>query len=309
MNLFPNAANPARRLRARLAAPRILQAPGCFDGLSARVLEAAGFEAGFLGGFSVAAVRLGLPDVGLLSYSEMLDQARNVCAATALPIIGDADTGYGNAVNAERTLLGCARSGLACVMIEDQQWPKRCGHTAGKAIVERGEALARVRACARAREEHGLDIMILARTDACATAGFDEALWRCEAFANAGADITFLEAPERVDQMQRYYERVSGFKTANLVEDGKTPWLAPEELEQIGYSIVLYPVSLLLHGIHAMQDTCARLLAGGAESRPPGSRARFDEARALLGWPDYDQRLRSLEDTPTDIPTPRTSKA
>ena len=292
MSLFPNRAGGAARLRGLLESGRVVQAPGCFDALSARLLEGAGFQVGFLGGFSVAAARLGLPDVGLLSYGEMLEQARTVCSATSLPIIGDGDTGYGNPINAERTLLGYAGAGLACMMIEDQQWPKRCGHTSGKAIVERDEALARVRACVRVREEHGLDILIMARTDACATDGFEEALWRCEAFSDAGADITFLEAPESQGQMQRYCETVPGFKTANLVEDGKTPWLTPDELGDVGYSVVLYPVSLLLHGIHAMQGAAGTILS---EGRTGESRVRFDEARQLLGWPDYEERLREIE--------------
>lgn len=292
MTLFPNRSGGAARLRASLEAAPIVQAPGCFDALSARVLETAGFSAGFMGGFSVAAARLGLPDVGLLSYGEMLDQAQNVCAATSLPIIGDADTGYGNPINAERTLLGCVQAGLACVMIEDQQWPKRCGHTAGKAVVDRSEAVQRIRACARVREEHGLDVLIMARTDACATDGFEEALWRSEAFVDAGADITFLEAPESREQMQRYCETVPGHKTANLVEDGKTPWLAPTELEDVGYSLVIYPVSLLLHTIHAMQAAAAEIATRGESGE---ARLRFDEARQLMGWPAYEQRLQDLE--------------
>lgn len=294
MSLFPDGAGGAVRLRTLFASGSVLQVPGCFDALSARVLEAAGFRAAFLGGFSVAAARLGLPDVGLMSYGEMLDQARSVCAATSLPMIGDADTGYGNAINAERTLLGCARAGLACVMIEDQQWPKRCGHTAGKAIVDRDEALRRIRACARVRAEHGLDTLIMARTDACTTDGFDEALWRAEAFADAGADITFLEAPESVEQMRRYCETVPGHKTANLVEDGKTPWLSPSELTEIGFSVVLYPVSLLLHTTGAMQTAAARLARDGEGG---GDRVRFDEVRQLLGWPAYEDRLRDLDRT------------
>ena len=292
MPLFPSNAGATARLRALLDAGPVLQAPGCFDGLSARVLEAAGFDALFMGGFSVSAARLGLPDTGLLSYGEMLDQARSVCAATSLPVIGDADTGYGNPINAERTLLGCAQAGLACVMIEDQAWPKRCGHTAGKEVVDRKEAVQRIRACARTREEHGLDVLIMARTDANATDGFEEALWRAQAFADEGADVTFLEAPQSVDQMRRYCETVTGWKTANLVEDGKTPWLSPTELTDVGYSVVFYPVSLLLHGIQTMQDTAERLRNEGS---PGDDRVRFDEARALLGWPDYDERLVSLD--------------
>ena len=294
--LFPSRKGATARLRGLLEAGSLVRAPGCFDGLSARLVERAGFDVAFLGGFSVAAARLGLPDVGLLSYGEVVEQATSVCAATSLPVIGDVDTGYGNPINVERTLLGCARAGLSGVMIEDQQWPKRCGHTAGKEIVGRREALQRVQACVRAREEHGLDIFIMARTDANATDGFDEALWRAQAFADAGADLTFLEAPETVDEMKRYCETVPGWKTANLVEDGRTPWLTPRELEDIGYAVVIYPVSLLLHAIAAMD---AALRSVGKAPSGADSRATFDQARSLLGWPEYEARLRSLEQSDT----------
>lgn len=296
MTLFANGSGSggAARLRALLSEGAPLAAPGCFDALSARVLERAGFRAGFLGGFSVSAARLGLPDVGLLSYGEMLDQARNVCAATSLPIIGDADTGYGNAINAERALLGCARAGLACVMIEDQRWPKRCGHTAGKDVVDRAEAVQRIRACRRVRDEHGLDTLILARTDAIATHGFEEALFRAQAFMDAGADVSFIEAPESLAQMQRYCREVPGPKTANLVEDGRTPWLSRSALADLGYALVLYPVSLLLRSVHAM-ERAARALASEADGESDGARARFDDLRALVGWHDYEARLRALD--------------
>ena len=266
----------------------MLRAPGCYDALSARVLEEAGFDAIFLGGFSVAATRLALPDTGLMSYAEMLDQARNVCASVGIPVLGDGDTGYGNPVNAARTVLGSAQAGLASIMIEDQVWPKRCGHTAGKEVVDRTEALARVRASVRAREEHKLDILIMARTDAVATDGFEEALWRATAFADAGADITFLEAPTSVEQMRRYCQEVSGWKTANLVEDGKTPWLSANELEDIGYSLAIYPVSLLLRTIAALQGGVQSL---DTESPAGGERVHFEDARALVRWADYEAEL------------------
>jgi 2-methylisocitrate lyase-like PEP mutase family enzyme len=294
MSLFSSPEGGTGRLRSLCDAGPIVQVPGCFDALSVRVLERSGHSAAFLGGFSVAAARLGLPDVGLLSYGEMIDQARNVCAATSLPVIGDADTGYGNAINAERALLGCAQAGLACMMIEDQCWPKRCGHTAGKEIVDRDEALRRIRACVRAREEYALDILIMARTDANATDGFEEALWRAEAFADAGADFTFLEAPENAEQMEAYCQRIPGWKVANLVEDGRTPWHEAAQLEEMGYSLVLYPVSLLLHCIEAMQGAAEQLKRTGQDG---ATRATFDQARSLVGWPEYEERLRGLEES------------
>ena len=292
MTPFSGPAAGGSVLRRQLQLGGVVRAPGCFDSLSARIIEHAGFTASFLGGFSVSAASLGLPDVGLLSFGEILHQARSVALATSLPVIGDADTGYGNEANVERTTLGYARAGLACVMIEDQTWPKRCGHTTGKAVVGRREAVRRVRAAVRARDEYGLDILVMARTDANATDGFDEAIWRAQAFADAGADLTFLEAPDSVEQMRRYCELVPGWKTANLVEDGKTPWLSPRELEEVGYRLALYPVSLLLRSMASMR-AAADELAGRADRPTP--RLSFDAARALVGWPEYEARLRTYE--------------
>jgi len=288
VTFFPKDRGTGSELRALLEAPQVVRAPGCYDALSARVLEEAGFGAVFLGGFSVAAARLALPDAGLMSYAEMIDQARNVCASVSVPVLGDGDTGYGNPVNASRTVIGSAQAGLASIMIEDQVWPKRCGHTAGKEVVDRREALARVRASVRVREEQRLDILVMARTDAVATDGFEEALWRAQAFADAGADITFLEAPTDLQQMRRYCKEVPGFKTANLVEDGKTPWLSPDELGEIGYSLAIYPVSLLLHSIKALRDAAAGLSAGG---KAEAGRVHFEEARTLVRWSEYDSEL------------------
>lgn len=282
--LFPSRSASGSALRGLLEREGVLIAPGCFDALSARVLEAAGHDAIFCGGFSVAATRLGLPDVGLLSYGEMVDQVGSVSMASRLPVIADADTGYGNAMNAQRSVLGFARAGAACVMIEDQRWPKQCGHTIGKQVVERSEAVARVRAAVDVRDAHGLDVLIMARTDAAAAVSFDEALARAAAFADAGADLTFLEAPESTEQMERCCAEVPGHKVANLVEDGRTPWLSPAELSEIGYSLALYPVSLLLHAGAAMQNA-AEALRGGAST---DARMSFDGLRSSVGWDDYD---------------------
>ena len=183
-----------------------------------------------MSGFAVAASRLGMPDTGLISFGEMLDQGRNICSATRLPTIGDGDTGYGNALNVKRTVKSYANAGFAGVMIEDQEAPKRCGHTRGKRVVSRAEALSRVRAAVDAREE-GADILIVARTDARATDGLDEAVTRCQAFAELGADILFLEGPRSESEMIAFCEAIPGPKMANLVEGGDTPLLPPERLD------------------------------------------------------------------------------
>ena len=270
-------------LRKLLAGPGALVVPGCFDAFSARLIERAGFKAAFMGGFAVSASRIGAPDTGLISYSEMLDQGRNICAAVELPVIGDGDDGYGNALNVQRTVRGYAQAGFACVMIEDQVAPKKCGHTSGKQIVGRDKAFARIRAAVDARDG-GADILIMARTDANATDGMDEAVARAQTFAEIGADITFLEAPKDEDEMRRYCADVPGPKMANMVEGGYTPFLAPQKLGEIGYKIVLYPISLMLAGLRAMEETLASMRDGAH----PDGLAEFAHLRDVVGFPGYD---------------------
>ena len=279
------AVTPVNRLRALLSEPRLLPMPCCFDALSARLIERAGFELTFMSGFAVAAARLGLPDTGLISYAEMLDQGRDVCAAVDLPVIGDADTGYGNAVNVKRTVRGYARAGFACAMIEDQLAPKRCGHTRGKQVVDRAEASARLRAAVDARDE-GADLLIMARTDAIATHGLDEALWRTKAFADLGADLIFVEGPRTEDEMAAVCAAVDRPCVANLVEGGDTPLLPPARLEDLGYKIACYPLTLLSATAKAMESALAALKAGG--EHPHGLLMPFKELQERVGFPAYD---------------------
>ena len=274
--------SPAERLRARLAQPGVIIAPACFDALSARIVERAGFDASFMSGFAVAAAKLGLPDTGLISYSEMLEQGRDICGAVSIPVIGDADTGYGNALNVKRTVQGYAQAGFACAMIEDQLAPKRCGHTRGKQVVSRDEALMRIQAAVDARDD-GADILIMARTDARATDGFEEAMWRIRAFADIGADILFLEAPESEAEMRAFCDGVAGPKMANLVEQGDTPVLPPAILEEMGYKIVLYPLTLLNAAMAAMERAAEALRDG----RRPDQLTDFAHIRDVVGFTDY----------------------
>ena len=272
----------ADKLRKLLADPGVLVLPGCFDAMSARLIERAGYPGAFMGGFAVSASRIAMPDTGLISYSEMVDQGRNICAAVDFPVIGDGDTGYGNAVNVQRTVQGYAQAGFACVMIEDQVAPKKCGHTLGKQIVGRDEAFGRVQAAVDARNG-GSDILIMARTDANATDGMDEAIQRCQAFADIGADITFLEAPRDEDEMKRYCDDVEGPKMANMVEQGDTPFLEPKKLADIGYKIIIYPISLMLAGLRAMEKSLKSMQGG----KHPDALAEFSHLRDIVGFPDY----------------------
>jgi 2-methylisocitrate lyase-like PEP mutase family enzyme len=272
----------AAHLRELLAAPELLVMPCCYDALSARLIEQAGFPITFMSGFAVSATRIGAPDTGLISYAEMLDAGRDICAAVRIPVLGDGDTGYGNALNVKRTVRGYAQVGFASVMIEDQVAPKRCGHTRGKQVVDRAEALARIRAAVDARDE-GADVLILARTDARATDGLDEALWRAKAFADLGADIVFLEAPTTEAEMQAFCSSVSVPTLANMVEGGKTPVLPPARLSALGYKIAAYPMTLLNAAIGAMQAALGDLAAG----RPAQGLMDFAELRALVGFEAY----------------------
>ena len=273
---------PAQRLRVLLDRPGILVMPGCHDAMSARLIEEAGFELGFMSGFAVSAARLGMPDTGLISYGELADQGQNICRAVSIPLIGDGDTGFGSAQNIKRTVQGYADAGFAGIMLEDQVAPKRCGHTEGKSVVSRDEALTRIRAAVDARDAEG-GILIMARTDARACVGLDEAILRCRLFREIGADISFLEAPLNEEEMRRYCAEVDGPKMANLIEGGKTPLLSPQQLEAIGYKIAVYPLTLLNVSIQAMRTALASL----RRSERPVAAMDFEELKKAVGFPAY----------------------
>jgi 2-methylisocitrate lyase-like PEP mutase family enzyme len=287
----PPIVSPAQKLRHLLARPGILVISACYDALTARLVEQAGMPATFMSGFGVAATRLALPDTGLISYGEMVDQGRNICGAVTIPVLGDADTGFGNPLNIRRTIDGYRRAGFACAMIEDQVSPKRCGHTAGKEVIERDGALQRIRAAVDAREA-GADILIMARTDARATHGLDEAIERCNAFVELGADMTFLEAPRSQEEMERYCRDVPGPKMANLVETGQTPLLPARVLEQMGYAVAVYPLTLLNASVTAMQKALACLKKGA----PVQGLMEFTALQRVVGFEDYDSAMSVYED-------------
>jgi 2-methylisocitrate lyase-like PEP mutase family enzyme len=278
--------SPAAKLRRLLERPGLRVMPCCFDALSAKLVERAGFELTFMSGFAVSAARLALPDTGLISYGEMVEQGRSICAAVSIPVIGDGDTGYGNPMNVRRTVAGYAAAGFASVMIEDQLAPKRCGHTRGKRVVSREESLIRVRAAIDAREQ-GADLLVLARSDARAPLGLDEAIWRGRAFADLGADIVFVEAPRSEAEMQRICREIPAPQLANLVEGGDTPVLPPARLEELGFRIAAYPLTLLSSAARAMQDALAALARGEQAPRLLG----FEELRELVGFDAYDAAL------------------
>jgi 2-methylisocitrate lyase-like PEP mutase family enzyme len=278
---------PAQKLRDLLAEPGVHIMPGCYDGLSAKLVADAGFKVTFMSGFAVSAARLGLPDAGLISFAEMLDTVRNCCGAAAkIPLIGDGDTGYGNALNVQRTVVEYARAGAAAVMIEDQVSPKKCGHTRGKDVISREEARMKIRAAVDAKAN--ADILIMARTDARAVHGFDAALERCRDFEAEGADIIFLEAPETEAEMRTFCQAMKKPCMANMVPGGKTPVLPPAQLAEVGYKLALYPVMLLSSAVAAMQATLAALQPDAAAKQPPA--VSFADLQKIVGFPDYWER-------------------
>lgn len=277
--------NAAKTLRTLLAQDKCHVMPCCFDALSAKLIAQEGYDLTFMSGFAASASRIGAPDLGLMSYGEVVDQARNIATAIDIPLIGDGDTGYGNAMNVRRTVTGFAQAGCASVMIEDQLAPKRCGHTPGKAVVPRQEAYDRIKAAVDARDalrEDDGDILILARTDARHEHGLSEAIERAAVFAELGADILFVEAPKSTTEMQEICSNLPGPKMANIVEGGETPDLPNAALHDIGYSIAAYPLSLMAA---AMQAMVTSLRAMRADQRP--GLMDFGELRSRIGFDDY----------------------
>jgi len=261
----------ADRIRALLAQGPVVM-PGVYDGLSARLAAEAGSPVLFVSGFAVAAARLGLPDIGYLTATETAQTAREVCAAVpGHPVVVDADTGHGDALSARRVARELHAAGAAGVMLEDQSWPKRCGHMEGKRVVPAGEWLAKIRAVRDLRDE-GADLFLIARTDARAPLSLDEAVARARAAHAAGADAVFVEAPAGPEEMRRVAEGIPGaHRMANMVEGGRTPPMTAAELHAVGHDLVVSPLTGLLAAARALRDAYGALAAGGpgAPGLPP----------------------------------------
>ena len=276
--------NPkATKLRELISSGEFLPMPCCFDALSGKMIEQAGFSLTFMSGFAASASRIGAPDLGLMSYGEVVDHARNITDATSIPLIADGDTGYGNAMNVIRTVSGLAKAGCAGVLIEDQLAPKRCGHTPGKEVVGREEAFDRIKAAVDARE-NGEDILIMARTDANHTYGLTEALERAQKFHDLGADILFVEAPKNEEEMRQICSELPGCKMANIVEGGLTPNIPMNELKEMGYQIAAYPLTLLSASMRAMKSALAALKSDTPRDKDI---LNFSELRDIIGFEDY----------------------
>jgi len=270
-----------------------LALPGLFDALSALIAERAGCPMGFVSGYSVAATALGEPDLGLLTQTEIVAQARRICKKISIPVLVDADTGYGNALNTYRTVEELIDAGAAGCFLEDQVWPKRCGHMADKRIVERSEYLERIRAAVEARGER--DFFIVARSDAEAVAGLDEAIARVEAAHALGADACFVEAPGSVEALREIGRRTPGPRVANMIEGGKTPLLPRAELAEIGFQLILYPLTGLFGAAETMRRLCAKLIADGTSAGSEEQLMDFDSFNALIGVEERLDLVRRLQ--------------
>ncbi|MDP6926751.1 MAG: isocitrate lyase/PEP mutase family protein [Rhodospirillales bacterium] len=279
-------------LKHRLSKDKTMMVPGAYDALSAHIAANCGAEAVYMTGFGVSGSMLGVPDLGLLSATEMADRARALASATApVPLIADADNGHGGILNVGRMVRLYEQADVQCIQLEDQVSPKRCGHMASKEVVDRTEAVAKITAAVDTRTDP--DFLIMARTDARAVIDLDEALWRGESFLEAGADILFIESPQTEIEMRKIAETFEGtLLVANMVEDGMTPYLTRSDLQELGFAIALYPISSLLVVTKTLQDTYASML----------DQERLPDEAVRLPFNDYNTMMGLDKLVPTAVP-------
>ena len=282
----PTAAVPGARLRALLGRPEVLVLPGAADALTARLVEQSGFEAVYATGAGIANALLGMPDIGLTTMTELAEQVARIVAAVGIPVVADIDTGFGNALNARRAVAEFERAGVAAVQIEDQTFPKRCGHFRGKSIVALDEMLAKLHAVLEARRDPSL--VVIARTDALAVAGFEAAVDRGAAYARIGADVVFVEAPTNRDQLAALPGRIDAPLLVNMVEGGQTPLLGATELGALGYRIVLFANTALRVSARAAAEALAELRATGDARGLEDRLLTWEDRQSLVGLPDYE---------------------
>src|SRR5436305_110516 len=277
------------RLRELLAGPELLVAPGAYDALSARLIAQAGFSAVYMTGFGTAARRLGQPDVGRLTMSEMVSRASALAAVVGdLPLIADADTGYGNPINVRRTIREYERTGVAGVHLEDQVWPKKCGHMEGKQVIPLDEMVQKIRAAIDARRD--ADFVIIARTDANAVYGLEDALRRGQAYREAGADALFIEAPRSLEELRAIAASFPDVPLLfNWAESGKTPLLSLDEIRTLGFKLVIFPVSMLFAATHAMLELLEVLKRGETPVQFRSQLVTFSHFTDAIGLPEIQE--------------------
>jgi methylisocitrate lyase len=289
----------AKKLRELLARPEIIVIPGVYDCLGAKLAEQAGFTVVATSGFGIAASTLGVPDYGLITATEMLSSVGRIAQAINIPLIADLDTGYGNALNVIRTIKDAVQLGLAGVLLEDQEWPKKCGHFEGKRVIPLAEHAGKIRAAVAARGES--DLVIIARTDARAPLGLEEAIARGQAYIAAGADVLFVEAPQSVAELKAIANAFPDVPlVANIVEGGKTPEVATAQLQQLGFKIVFFPLTSLLAVTQSMSACFRHLKEQGTTANFPNL-VNFQDFQQLIGVPQYlqlEQQFAADKNTP-----------
>jgi 2-methylisocitrate lyase-like PEP mutase family enzyme len=271
-------------LRARLKQPGLVVAPGIFDMVSLRLADPLGFDALYMTGFGTVASHMGLPDAGLATYSDMVGRVTAMAGMAKTPLIADADTGYGGLLNLRHTVRGYESAGAAALQLEDQEFPKKCGHTPGRRVIPTEDMERKIRVAVDARQSH--EFLIIARTDARTTLGLDEALRRAEAYAKAGADMLFVESPESEEEMRKIGCSFDLPLVANMVEKGRTPVLSREELEGMGYKLAIFPVTALLASVHAMTQVFKQLKESGSSSNMTVPLYDFGDLTQLMGFED-----------------------
>ena len=278
-------------LRARLQSGKILVAPGAYDALTARLLEQAGFEAVYRGGYAASAAAFALPDLGITTLTDMVDHARRMTSAITVPVIADADTGYGEVPQVIHTVHELERAGVAAIQFEDQVFPKRCGHMEGKKVIPAEEMVVKVRAALDARRNP--ETVIIARSDATAVTGLDDAIARSRMYADAGADVIFIDAPTSEDDLKAIAAGgINAVLMVNISEYGKTPDLGAQRFEELGFGLVIYPSSTLFAAAQSTKELAAVLMAEGSTVSSVPRMMPFDEINDILGKDEWD----SLED-------------
>jgi 2-methylisocitrate lyase-like PEP mutase family enzyme len=283
-------------LRTRLQQPGLVVAPGVFDMVSLRLADSFGFDALYMTGYGTVASHLGLPDAGLATYSDMVGRVTAMAGMAHTPLIADADTGYGGLLNMRHTVRGYETAGAAAIQLEDQEFPKKCGHTPDRRVIPMEDMVQKIRVAVDSR--HSRDFLIIARTDARTSLGLDEALRRAEAYAKAGADILFVESPESEEEMRRIGQRFDVPLVANMVERGRTPVLTRAELESIGYKLAIFPVTALLAAVQAMSSVYQTLQQQGSSASMPVPLYDFADLTRLMGFEDvwaFEKRYAKTE--------------
>lgn len=275
---------PTRQLREKLSLGSPVIAPGAYDGISARLVAMAGFDAVYASGGAIAR-SAGYPDIGLLSFSEVLERIEKIVEASDLPVIADADTGFGGSANVQRTVRALERAGVAALHLEDQSFPKRCGHLDDKKLIDVSEMCRKIRIARHTLIDQ--ECMIIARTDAIAAEGFESALSRAEQYVKAGADMIFVEAPETLDQIRAIARRIPGPKLMNMFYGGKTPLMPIEELSSLGYQLVIIPSDMQRAAIHAMQIVLAEIKRSGDSSAMAAQLTSFEEREKIVQTSRY----------------------